>query len=107
MFLCIAFAGESIPFVLEDADIEDCLKAIELCKKDYYFNRQTAVVREDHVYLEAWPRKNLKMRRRLYICNDKVILETDTQCKDEVEETKRLLTYEQHCKLENIQCIEI
>ena len=105
MFLCIAFAGESIPFVMDDAD-EACLKAIEICKKDFYFNRQTAVVETDHVYLEAWPREK-QAKRRLYVYNDKVILETDMQCEDEVEETKQLLAYERHCKLENIQCVEV
>lgn len=105
MFLCIAFVGESIPFVMDDAD-EDCLKAIELCKKDYYFNRQTAIVRTDHVYLEAHPKKK-PPKKRLYVYNDKVILETDTQYRDEIRPTKELLAYERQCNPEEINCIEI
>ena len=105
MFLCIAFAGESIPFVMDDAD-EDCLRAIELCKKDFYFNRKTAVVRTDHVYLEAWPKKR-PPRRRLYIHGDKVIFETDTDCPDEIEPTRELLAYERQCPPSEIQCVEL
>jgi hypothetical protein len=110
MFLCIIFNHETIPFILQEATDAECLRAIEKAKEDFVFDRQSAIVREDHIFLHAWS-KNTNLtknpKKRLYCYNDKVILQTDTKCKDEIESTRELLAYEHGINVDRICVIEI
>lgn len=105
MDLCISFQGEMVPFIMNMATEAECLRAIEIAKKDFLFNRNTAVVKNDRSYLHAIPR-HAKKKRRLYCLNDKVIWDTDTQCPDEVASTKELLAYENHVNPSDICVVE-
>lgn len=110
MKLVIGFCGELTPFILENSDAE-CLRAIEIAKKDFYFNRETSTVRDDFIFLMAYPKSKPsltgKKAKRYYILHDKVILVTDVDCPDEIIPTKELLADEKNCSINEINAVEI
>lgn len=103
MFLCITFNGETMPFLLHDSD-EECLRAIEVVKKDFNFNRQTAIIKNDFVYLEAFKKHS---KKRIYVYKDRVILETSSDYTDEIDATKKLLAYEKQCSQNEIYAVDV
>ena len=105
MFLCVAFNGELLPFMMDMATEEECIKAIEKLKEDYNFSKADYVVESDRIILHAWKKK--VMKKRLYILKDTVILQTDTCYPDEVQPTKELLAFERNVSVEEIHVVEI
>lgn len=105
MFLCVAFNGELLPFMMDMATEEECIKAIEKLKEDYNFSKADYVVESDRIILHAWKKK--AMKKRLYILNDTVILQTDTCYLDEVQPTKELLAFERNVSVDEIHVVEI
>lgn len=106
MFLCIIFNHETIPFILLDATEEECLRAIEKAKENFWFDKQSAIVESDYIFLHAWDKKT-KPKQRLYCYNNSVVLETDTKCEGEKESTRELLAYERNISADEICIIEI
>lgn len=105
MFLCVAFNGELLPFMMDMATEEECIKAIEKLKEDYNFSKADYIVESDRIILHAWKKK--VMKKRLYILNDTVILQTDTCYPDEVQPTKELLAFERNVSVDEIHVVEI
>lgn len=106
MLLCIIFNRETIPFILTEASEDECLSAIEKAKEDYRLDRPSAIVEADRIILHAWS-KAKQPTKRLYCLNDRVILQTDTKCEDEVESTRELLAYERNVDADRICVIEV
>lgn len=106
MFLCITFKDEMIPFILSEATEEECLKAIEMTKKNFSFNKINYVVESDRIILRASPKKG-KPKKRIYCYDNKIILETRADYSEEIQPTKELLAYEKNINIEKICVIEI
>lgn len=105
MFLCVAFNGELLPFMMDMATEEECIKAIEKLKEDYNFSKADYVVESGRIILHAWKKK--VMKKRLYILKDTVILQTDTCYPNEVQPTKELLAFERNVSVDEIHVVEI
>lgn len=106
MYLCILFPKETIPFELFSSE-EMCLKAIEMARKQgWEFNERTSIIKDDLILLHACHKQSPK-KKRIYILDEKVLLETDIGCPDEVFPTKELLAYENHCSVDDVKAVEI
>lgn len=110
MTLCIVFGHETIPFILSGATEEECLQAIEKAKENFVFDKQSATVRDDYIFLHAWHKQDkqtAKKKKRLYCLGDKIILQTDWLYKDEIESTRELLAYEKNVNPNKIYVVEV
>lgn len=106
MFLCITFQNETIPFLLDGASTEECLRVIEEAKKEFSFDRKTAIIEEDRIILHA-SHKKPQPKKRLYCLGDKILLQTDTKCPEEKEPTRELLAYENKVCADKIYVVEV
>lgn len=109
MFLCITFKDELLPFILDMATDEECIKAIEMAKQmGFEFNKALYTIEADRIILHAHKTdKKPVTRKRLYCYNDKVLLQTDTKYPEEIETTRDLLAYERGIHPSRICVVEI
>lgn len=109
MFLCITFENELIPFILDNATEDECLKAIETAKNmGFAFNKSIYTIESDRIVLHAHKTSGKPItKKRLYCYADKVILQTDTKCPDEIESTRKLLACERNIQPDKICVVEI
>lgn len=106
MLLCITFENELLPFILDMATEEECLKAIEKAKEDFMFDKADYIVTPDRIILHAFKKRKIP-RKRLYCLKDKIILQTDANYSNEIQSTKELLAYEKNVAVDEIFAIEI
>lgn len=111
MLLCIIFRNETIPFILDNASEEDCLRAINKARElSFEFEEHSAIIESDRIVLHAYENRNPQKaypKKRLYCYNDRIIWQTDTKCADEVEPTRELLAYERNISSDKICVVEI
>lgn len=106
MLLCITFENELLPFILDMATEEECLKAIEKAKEDFMFDKADYIVTPDRIILHAFKKRKIP-RKRWYCLKDKIILQTDANYSNEIQSTKELLAYEKNVAVDEIFAIEI
>lgn len=112
MFLELIFAGETIPFIEDNLSLDECIHIIDVAKSMFVLDDRNVIIDEDRVILhmrnrDYKPERALRKIKRLYCSNDKVLLQTPADYKDEIEPTKELLAYEKGIAPSQICVIEI